>query len=82
MTRPENNVRVRDYRKKRMSVEGQLTGIEVFPYCVPDSRARTTNRRFTVVSGATSGETMPETFKKAPNNHPGVQSRICLPTPL
>ena len=67
-------------REKRLLIEGQLTQIEVSPY-VPSSRAKTTNRRFTVVSGATSGETMPETFK-APNNHPGVQSRICLPTPL
>jgi hypothetical protein len=33
------------------------------------------------IGGATTGETMPETFEKAPNNHPGVQSRICLPTP-
>ena len=59
-----------------------LTRIEPPASRVTHSNAEITNRRCTVVSGATSGETMPETFKKAPNNHPGVQSRICLPTPL
>ena len=82
MTRAEDNVGMAEYKRKKMLIEGQLTGIEVSSCCVPSSRAKTTNRRFTVVSGATSGETMPETFEKAPNNHPGVQSRICLPTPL
>ena len=58
-----------------------LTRAEASESCIPNSKTETTNRRFTVVSGATSGETMPETSEKAPNNHPGVQSRICLPTP-
>ena len=60
-----------------MRNEGGLTRIKVSPCQVPISKTETTNRRFTVVSGATSGETMPETFEEGPQ-----QSSRCAITHL
>ena len=60
-----------------------LTRVDASVCHAPNPKAETTNHHFACATNTVSvaSEMMPETFEKAPNNHPGVQSRICLPTP-